>query len=206
MAKLLIKTEGLDGQALELRAGVNRVGRSPECDFAIDHPTVSTVHCEFILSADGVLVRDCQSTNGTFLNGDPITEARLLPGQTVTLGEVDLFVESTDASVAIPQYERPRPKPPVVHANGAMLCPRHSQATATYKCTHCSEIMCSECVHVLRRKGGLPLFLCPLCSHKCEPIQTVTQKKRRGLLEILQDTVKLRFKQTVNRSNNNSSK
>ncbi|HEY1790992.1 MAG TPA: FHA domain-containing protein [Verrucomicrobiae bacterium] len=204
MAKLLIKTEGLEGQALELRAGVNRVGRAPDCDFSIDHPTVSTIHCEFILSADGVLLRDCQSTNGTFLNGDPVTEVRLMPGQTVTLGEVDLFVESTEANVAIPQYERPRPKPPVVHADGAMICPRHSRATATYKCTHCSEIMCSECVHVLRRKGGLPLFLCPLCSHKCEPILSTTQKKKRGFMEFLQDTVKLKFKHTVNR--NNSSK
>lgn len=204
MAKLLIKTEGLEGQALELRAGVNRVGRSPECDFSIDHPTVSTIHCEFIVSAEGVLMRDCQSTNGTFVNGDPVTEARLLPGQTVTLGEVDLFVESTEVKVAIPQYERPRPKPPVVQADGGMICPRHSHANATYKCTHCSEIMCSECVHVLRRKGGLPLFLCPLCSHKCESIQTSAAKKKRGFMDFLQDTVKLRFKQTVNR--NNSSK
>ncbi|MGH7939691.1 MAG: FHA domain-containing protein [Limisphaerales bacterium] len=204
MAKLLIKTEGLDGQTLELRAGVNRVGRASDCDFSIDHPTVSTIHCEFILTADGVLLRDCQSTNGSFVNGDPVSEARLLPGQTVTLGDVELFVESTDAQVAIPQYERPRPKPPVVQANGGMICPRHSGATATYKCTHCREIMCSECVHVLRRKGGLPLFLCPVCSHKCEPIQTGSSKKKRGFMEFLQDTVKLKFKQTVNR--NNSSK
>jgi pSer/pThr/pTyr-binding forkhead associated (FHA) protein len=204
MAKLLIKTEGLEGQALELRAGVNRVGRAPDCDFSIDHPTISTIHCEFILSADGVLLRDCQSTNGTFLNGDPVTEARLLPGQTVTLGEVDLFVESTEPHVVIPQFERPRPKPPVVQSDGGMICPRHSRATATYKCTHCSEIMCSECVHVLRRKGGHPLFLCPLCSHKCGPIQTTGPKKKRGFMEFLQDTVKLKFKQTVDR--NNSSK
>ncbi|MGH8022095.1 MAG: FHA domain-containing protein [Limisphaerales bacterium] len=197
MAKLLIKTEGWEGQVLELRTGVNRVGRAPDCDFSIDHPTVSTIHCELILSADGVLLRDCQSTNGSFVNGDPVSEARLMPGQTVALGDVELFVESTEARVFIPEFERPRPKPPVVQANGAMICPRHSRATATYKCTHCREIMCSECVHVLRRKGGLPLFLCPLCSHKCELIQTEAAKKRRGFMEFLQDTVKLRFKQTL---------
>ena len=200
MAKLLIKTKGVGAETLELRAGVNRVGRSPDCDFSIDHPTVSTVHCEFILSADGVLLRDCQSTNGSFVNGDPVTEARLLTGQTVTLGDVELFVESTAATVAIPQYERPRPKPPVVLPDGAMICPRHTRVTATYKCTHCKEIMCSECVHVLRRKGGVPLFLCPLCSHKCEVIQIVGQKKKRSFMEFLQDTVKLKFKHTVSRN------
>jgi pSer/pThr/pTyr-binding forkhead associated (FHA) protein len=201
MARLLIKTAGLESQTLELRLGVNRVGRDPDCDFPILHPTVSTNHCELILSAEGVVLRDCDSTNGTFINGDPIKEARLLPGQTVTLGDVKLFVENTDVNVAIPQFERPRPKPPVVLADGAMICPRHSQAQATYKCTHCSEIMCSDCVRVLRRKGGQPLFLCPLCSHKCEPIQAAKGKKKRTFVEFLQDTVKLRFKNTVTRDN-----
>ena len=201
MARLLIKTAGFENQALELRPGVNRVGRAPDCDFSIDHPTISTIHCEFILSAEGVTLRDCSSTNGSFVNGDPVQETRLLPGQTVTLGDVELFVESTEANVSIPQYERPRPKPPVVLAEGGMICPRHSRAPATYKCTYCSEVMCSECVHVLRRKGGQPLFLCPLCSHKCEPIQTAGSKKKKSFIEFLQDTVKLRFKHTINRSN-----
>jgi hypothetical protein len=135
------------------------------------------------------------------VNGDPVQEVRLLQGQTVALGDVELFVESTEANVSIPQYERPRPKPPVVLAEGGMICPRHSRAPATYKCTHCNEIMCSECVHVLRRKGGQPLFLCPLCSHKCELIQIVGPKKKKSFVEFLQDTVKLRFKHTINRNN-----
>ncbi|HXB61143.1 MAG TPA: FHA domain-containing protein [Candidatus Acidoferrales bacterium] len=197
MATLLIKTEGLENQVLELRPGVNRVGRSPDSDFVINHGTVSTNHCEFILSADGVFLRDCDSTNGSSVNGSPIKEARLLAGQTVGLGDVELFVESTEANVVIPEYERPRPKPPVVLPTGAMICPRHTQAEAKYKCTHCREIMCGECVHVLRRKGGSPLFLCPLCSHKCELIQIVTAKKKKSFVEFLEDTVKLRFRDTV---------
>src|SRR5580704_16029240 len=151
MARLQIKTAGMESQALELRPGINRVGRSPDSDFVINHTTVSTNH--------------------SFINGDPIKEARLLPGQMVTLGDVELFVESTEANVVIPEYERARPKPPVVLPDGAMICPRHSRTQAKYKCTHCFEIMCGECVHILRRKGGTPLFLCTLCSHKCEPIQ-----------------------------------
>ena len=72
MARLLIKTEGLKSQTLELRLGVNQIGRSPECDFPIDHPTVSVNHCQIVLSNDGVLIRDGGSTNGTFVNGDPV--------------------------------------------------------------------------------------------------------------------------------------
>lgn len=62
--------------------------------------------------------------------------------------------------------------------------------------------MCGECIHVLRRKGGSPLFLCPLCSHKCELIQVATAKKKKSFVEFLQDTVKLRFKDTINSKKN----
>jgi hypothetical protein len=203
MARLLIKTEGLEQQALELRLGVNRVGRDPDCDFPIGHSTVSTTHCELVVSGDGVMLRDCDSTNGTFINGDPVMEAWLMPGQKVRLGDVELFVENTEINVAIPQFERPRQQPPasVVLPDGALSCPRHAQTPATYKCTNCNEVMCSACVHVMRRKGGAPLFLCAVCSHKCERIQIAQPKKKKGVLGTLVDTVRLKFKHTISRTN-----
>ena len=65
MARLLIKTAGLENRTFDLRLGINRVGRDPNCDFTIHHPSVSSIHCEIIVSADGVLLRDSNSTNGT---------------------------------------------------------------------------------------------------------------------------------------------
>jgi hypothetical protein len=196
MARLLIKTAGLENRILELRLGVNRVGRRADCDFPISHPTVSGNHCELILSGDGVRLRDCGSTNGTFVNGQPVAETWLSPGQQVRLGDVELSVENTEINVAIPQFERPSqlPPPPVVLPDGALSCPRHTEAHATYKCTHCTEVMCNACVRIMRRRGGLPLFLCVLCSHKCEPIMVVVPKKKKGFLSLLQDTVRLKFK------------
>jgi pSer/pThr/pTyr-binding forkhead associated (FHA) protein len=192
MARLLIKTAGLENRTLELRLGVNRIGRDPDSDFPIGHSTVSSSHCEVVVSADGVLLRDCDSTNGTFVNGDSIRETWLMPGQEIKLGNVALFVENTDVNVAIPKFERERPKPPVVLSDGAMLCPRHPQAQVTYQCTHCREVMCSACVHTMRIKGGQTLCLCPLCSHKCEPIQVAQPKKKKAFRSLL-DTVKLKF-------------
>jgi pSer/pThr/pTyr-binding forkhead associated (FHA) protein len=199
MARVLIKTGGLENQTFELRFGTNRVGRDPDSDFSIDHPTVSSHHCELVLSSEGVLIRDCDSTNGTFVNGDPVKEAWLLPGQTVNLGDVEIFIESTEVNVAIPKFERERPKPPVVLPDGVILCPRHPQVPVTYKCTHCNEVMCNRCVHVLQRKGGLPLFLCTVCSHKCELIKAVKAAKKKTFFGMLQDTVKLRFRNPVKR-------
>jgi pSer/pThr/pTyr-binding forkhead associated (FHA) protein len=196
MARLLIKTAGLENRTLELRLGVNRIGRDPDCEFCIDHPTISSLHCEVALSDDGIYVRDHHSTNGTFVNNQPVMEAWLDPGQTLRLGDVELLVESTGAHVAIPKFERPSQlaPTPVVLPDGALSCPRHTELHATYKCTHCTEVMCNACVRVMRRKGGAPLFLCVLCSHKCEPILVAQPKKKKGFLGFLQDTVKLKFK------------
>lgn len=193
MARLLIKTDGLENQTLELRFGVNHVGRDPACDFTIAHPSVSALHCELVLSNDGVQIHDCDSTNGTFVNGEGVKDAWLRAGQTVQLGEVTLFVENTDIAITIPQYERERPKPPVVLPGGAILCARHPQMQATYKCTHCGEVMCGNCVHTVRIKGGRPLFLCPLCSQPCELIGVPEPPKKRTALQTLQRTVKMRM-------------
>lgn len=199
MARLLIKTEGLENRTLELRLGVNHIGRDPDSDFPINHSTVSTSHCEVVLSMEGVLLRDCDSTNGTFVNGEPVKEAWLLPGQTVNLGDVELFVENTEINVTIPEYERPRPKPPVVTEGGVILCPRHPQVPVAYKCTHCNEVMCMSCVHIMQLKGGHPLYLCPQCSHRCEPIEVVKTVKKKSFIGFLQDTVKLRFRGSAKR-------
>jgi len=198
MARLLIKTAGLEQRTLELRLGVNHVGRDPDCEICIEHPTISSLHCELALTADGVYVHDCDSTNGTFVNGERVLEVWLDAGQTLKLGGVELLVESTEANIAIPKFERPRQvaPPPVILPDGVVACARHAERPATYQCTHCKEVMCSSCVHVMRRKGGVPLFLCVICSSKCERIGGAPPKIKKSFLGFLTDTVRLKFKHT----------
>ena len=200
MAKLQIQTAGLDNTLLDLRLGVNRVGRSPNADFPIPHSTVSSLHCELILRDSGVTVRDLGSTNGTFVNDQPVTEAELSAGQTLRLGDVELFVENTDVNVAIPKFNRTDlPAPPVVVAGGGVVCPRHRLAPVTYQCTTCKELMCDACVHQLRRKGGKKvLMLCPLCSGAVEPFGGARKPVKKSLFSRVAETVKLKFKNTVN--------
>ena len=195
MARLLVKTPGLGLSTLELRLGVNRVGRDPKSDFPVRHFTVSTHHCELILSDEGVVLHDCGSTNGTYVNGQPITEdVWLEPGQQVRFGDVQLLVESTDANISIPTIQRDAPAPPPVVLNdGALLCPRHEENLATFKCTNCLEVMCTSCVRMMRIKGGRPLFLCCICHQKCERLVNEKAKEKKGFFGFLQDTVRLKF-------------
>ena len=192
MARLIIKSAEIANRVIELNLGVNRLGRDPENDFPIEHPTVSASHCEIVLSNEGVIVRDCASSNGTFVGGERIEEAQLSAGQTVHLGEVELLVETTEVTIAIPKFDVPRPAPPVVMSDGSLICPRHPRARATLQCTHCKEVLCDACVRRLRRRGGKLLKFCPLCSHPCEPIGG-EKRKKKSLLGIFRKTVKLPF-------------
>jgi hypothetical protein len=192
MAKLLIISQGFNSQVIHLNLGVNRFGRSPGNDFIVEHATVSSKHCEISLGDGEISVRDCGSTNGTYVDGAPVQEAKLSAGQVLRLGDIDLLVESTEVNIAIPKFEVAQPAPPVVLTDGSLICPRHKHARATHQCTHCREVLCDECVHRVRRRGGKLLKLCPLCSHNCEPIGG-EKKKKKSFLGFLQRTVKLPF-------------
>lgn len=202
MARLLVKTEGLNARLIDLKLGANRVGRHPDNDFSIDHDTISSVHCELVLRDDGVILRDLESTNGTFVNDAPVREVRLSPGQIVRLGDVELLVETTDAIIEIPKfYNAELPAPPVVRKDGALACPRHSHRAVTHQCTACKEIMCEACVHRLRRKGGKKMLsLCPVCSGVVELIGGPVKAKKKSLLErIVGETVKMKLSGLIRR-------
>ena len=192
MARLVVKGGESGHQVIELNLGLNRLGRSSDNHFRIEHPTVSATHCELVLSEQGVAVRDCNSTNGTFVDGERIKEATLAVGQVLRLGDVELAVETTDCIIAIPEFEVPRPAPPVVLADGSLICPRHPKAQVTHQCTHCREVMCDACVHRLRRRGGKMMKFCPLCSHQVVLIGG-EKKQKKSFLGLWTRTVKLPF-------------
>jgi pSer/pThr/pTyr-binding forkhead associated (FHA) protein len=192
MARLRIKSEGFEERIVELKLGVNRFGRSAANDFQVEHPTISGSHCQIVLGGEGLLVRDCASTNGTFIQDHPIREAKLSTGQILRLGEVEFLVESAEVTVAIPRFDVPRPAPPVMLADGSLICPRHPEARVTHQCIHCREVMCDECVRRLRRRGGKTLKLCPLCSHNCQALAG-EEPKRKFSFRAFKKTIKLPF-------------
>jgi soluble lytic murein transglycosylase-like protein len=87
----LVRKEGpLAGSLYEIQREVTRIGRAPENDISISGPdalVVSGQHAE-IRSEDGQWrIRDLESTNGTFVNGERVTEAPLEPSSVIQLGK-----------------------------------------------------------------------------------------------------------------------
>jgi pSer/pThr/pTyr-binding forkhead associated (FHA) protein len=74
-----------------LAGGVRTIGRSTGADFIVDAPLVSRVHCRLTVLADGSLeLRDLESTNGTFINGQRFETARVKSGDRIGVGRVEL--------------------------------------------------------------------------------------------------------------------
>ncbi len=93
MAKLVVLTEGFAGTSFELKGERTTVGRMEDNAFQIAEPSISSHHCEILARGNEVVVRDLNSTNGTFINGQPVKESVLKPGQVMRLGSVDIRLD-----------------------------------------------------------------------------------------------------------------
>jgi hypothetical protein len=67
-------------------AEILTVGRSRECDVVLGEQTVSRFHAELHHGDDVWVVRDLDSTNGTWVNGERVREARVSRGDVLALG------------------------------------------------------------------------------------------------------------------------
>ncbi len=179
-------------EILELKLGVNVLGRDAESHIPVNHASVSARHCELILTAAGVLVHDLDSTNGTFVDNVPVRQAVLQPGQILRVGSVAFVVEDVEVKITIPAIDHVVPAPPVVLPDGVMLCQRHPNAKVTHRCSHCHSVLCDHCVTRIRRKGGRTLKLCKLCSHPVE-LMVAEKPRKSGFLSRLSATIKLPF-------------
>lgn len=170
MPRLLRERPDGQTEVFELRLGVNRFGRSTQNHFTISDPTVSAHHCDITLTAEELLLRECGSAKGTFVNDKRVKKAALRSGQGLRLGDVELLVESTEVTVCIPTIERPAPAPPPMEPVREAHCPRHPDFKFTFRCTNCHEPLCEGCVSRVRREKGKMLIICSLCGRPAEPL------------------------------------
>lgn len=84
----------MTGRTHELKAEKTTIGRVEDNTFQIAEASVSSHHCEVLLRGNDVVVRDLNSTNGTFINEEKITEKPIKPNQILRLGQVQIRLET----------------------------------------------------------------------------------------------------------------
>lgn len=88
MAYIIITgADGTRTQAEFPASGEAILGRSPDnCNVPVTGDGVSGVHCAITKVGDSYMLKDLDSTNGTFVNGDEIVEQPVYAGDDINLG------------------------------------------------------------------------------------------------------------------------
>lgn len=164
----------------ELKEGTTRVGRTEDNDLQIDELAVSSSHCELVYERGVITVRDLDSVAGTCVEGEPIEEAPIAPGQILSLGTflIDVLDERSPR-----QARGAEPLSPSQLDDGSYSCLRHKTTRALYECDECFDLACEDCID--HDKKGEPI--CSQCNHPSEAIDWsgLTMTKKEAIRAVL---------------------
>ncbi|HEX8791178.1 MAG TPA: sigma 54-interacting transcriptional regulator, partial [Polyangiaceae bacterium] len=140
-------------------------GTSPACELRLADPDVSRRHASFDATERGLRVTDLGSTNGTTVNGVPVGEAYVRPGDQVMLAGTTVRIEASGPrAVTLPgEAEFGR----MLGASDAMrriypLCARLAQATVPVLIegeTGTGKEVLAEALHEASARAGGPFVV-----------------------------------------------
>jgi len=102
----------ITGTTYELVDDLVTVGRSPDSTIVINNPSVSARHAQLQLAGETYRLKDLGSTNGTHVNGKPVTETLLSFDDRIRFGAVEARYESdATGSRPLPKLEEIKARP-----------------------------------------------------------------------------------------------
>ena len=136
MAFLIGMSEGLRGQKFEIKTDRTTIGRAPTNDIVINDVAASAQHCYISRRGDRYVLHDMNSTNGTCLNFDRISEAELHPKQVIQIGSSELMFDDdaptkTPLTAAMPMRNPVKEPGPMVTASASRSASDNSQPCRT---------------------------------------------------------------------------
>ena len=103
MAKLILSMDGLVLKEIPLDKERTTIGRKPHNDIQIDNLAISGEHAVIITILNDSFLEDLGSTNGTFVNGQPVKKHFLQNNDVIELGKYRLKYVSR----GVPQQDEP---------------------------------------------------------------------------------------------------
>lgn len=164
MAKLIINPQMPSRKEIDLPRADLSIGRDPTNDVVIPDALVSRRHARIVFDGREYLFHDCESANGSLLNGDRISERKLSDGDVLWLGASRLLFRAPEAPV-----EGNLAKVIQHPSSQRMRCPSCAQSfqAGDVFCRHCGapiegEQAVSRCASCHARVVG-PAKFCNSC-------------------------------------------
>lgn len=87
----------MNAQVFPIKKAVTSIGRKLSNDFVIQNSRVSRFHAEIKYEEGKFMLRDLDSTSGTFVNNVQVTESQLYSGDLILVANIPmLFVDESD--------------------------------------------------------------------------------------------------------------
>lgn len=107
MAKLILSMDGLVLKELPLTKERTTIGRKPHNDIQIDNLAISGEHAVIVTILNDSFLEDLNSTNGTYVNGQPVKKHFLQNNDVVELGKYRLkYINDTPAQAQSSDFEK----------------------------------------------------------------------------------------------------
>jgi uncharacterized RDD family membrane protein YckC len=151
MPKLIVNPTSAARREIRLSRNLLSIGRDPSNDLVLPDAMVSRRHAVIECRGNQYYLRDCNSSNGSVVNGDRISERSLRDGDLVAIGTARLLfreeIEIEDAGAKVVQH----PSAP------RFLCPG---CRSEYRK---GDLFCRECGAGLKAPEGPPKAVCASC-------------------------------------------
>lgn len=106
MAKLILSMDGLVLKEIALTKERTTIGRKPHNDIQIDNLAISGEHAAIVTILNDSFLEDLNSTNGTYVNGQPVKKHFLKDNDVVELGKYRLKFVNDLVTTAATEYEK----------------------------------------------------------------------------------------------------
>lgn len=107
-SKLMVATDGIPQRDYVVTKDTIRIGTAPDNELVLNDDTVSRVHAEILKTKDGYLIRDLNSTNGTFVGNVKVKEVFLAPSSIIRVGKTKIRFTPQDELIDIYPSKKPR--------------------------------------------------------------------------------------------------
>ena len=97
MAEVVVELNGKEILRLPLKGPTMTIGRDPTCDLHLDNRALSRRHAQIEKRGAAIWVRDLESQNGTFVNGERIAEPQALNGgDRIAVGRYEVRIDGVE--------------------------------------------------------------------------------------------------------------